>query len=179
MEKATFGSGCFWCTEAIFKRVKGVAAVKSGYTGGHVDSPTYKQVCEGTTGHAEVVQLDFDPQVVSYKELLEVFLQTHDPTTLNRQGNDVGTQYRSAIFYHNLQQKNMALAAIEAANKSGLWEKPLVTEVSELTTFYPAENYHDDYFARNESQPYCAFVIAPKLDKFRKYFAELIQEDKP
>lgn len=172
MEKATFGSGCFWCTEAMFQRLKGVYNVKSGYTGGHTDSPTYEEVCSGTTGHAEVIQFDYDPEVISYDELLEVFWKTHDPTTLNRQGNDVGTQYRSAVFYHNDEQKELAEKYKSTLDKEGIWKDPIVTEVSPLTIFYPAETKHDDYFNQNGSQPYCSFVVAPKVDKFKRVFEE-------
>ena len=172
MEKATFGSGCFWCTEAIFKRLKGVTDVKSGYAGGHTDNPTYEEVCSGATGHAEVIQVTYDPQVVSFVELLEVFWNTHDPTTLNRQGNDVGTQYRSAVFYHNDQQKELSQEYKTRLTKEGIWPDPIVTEIAPLTTFFPAEDYHDDYFNRNGSQPYCAFVVAPKVAKFKKVFED-------
>jgi len=172
MEKATFGSGCFWCTEAIFKRLKGVSEVKSGYSGGAVDNPTYEQVCTGTTGHAEVIQVDYDPSQIGYEELLEVFWKTHDPTTLNRQGNDVGTQYRSAVFYHNEDQKNLATQYKAKLEEAKVWPDPIVTEISPLTNFYDAGDYHDDYFSRNGSQPYCAFVVAPKVEKFKKVFAD-------
>ncbi|MEM9326101.1 MAG: peptide-methionine (S)-S-oxide reductase MsrA [Bacteroidota bacterium] len=173
MEKtATFGSGCFWCTEAIFQRLEGVSAVKSGYAGGHVEHPTYEAVCAGVTGHAEVVQVQFDDSVVSYDELLEVFWKTHDPTTLNRQGNDVGTQYRSVVFYHDDQQKEKADHYKTRLDTSGAWGDPIVTEIVPFERFYPAEDYHDDYFNRNGSQPYCAFVVAPKVQKFAEVFGE-------
>ncbi|MEO9868853.1 peptide-methionine (S)-S-oxide reductase MsrA [Ekhidna sp.] len=172
MEKATFGSGCFWCIEAMFQRLKGVENVKSGYSGGETKSPTYKEVCSGESGHAEVIQFDFDPTIISYDELLEVFWKTHDPTTLNRQGNDVGTQYRSVIFYHNDAQKELALAYKKKLDESDIWPDPIITEISPLDLFYPAEDDHDDYFNQNENQPYCAFIIAPKVAKLKKVFAE-------
>lgn len=176
MEKtATFGSGCFWCTEAVFQRLKGVISVKSGYTGGHVDNPTYEQVCSGTTGHAEVVQINYNEDEVSFKELLEVFWKTHDPTTLNRQGNDVGTQYRSAVFYHDQEQKETAELIKAELDKSGAWGDPIVTEIVPSEKFYEAENYHDDYFNRNGSQPYCAFVVAPKVQKFQEVFGDKLK----
>lgn len=170
LEKATFGSGCFWCTEAIYERVNGVHSVVSGYAGGKVENPTYKEVCTGNTGHAEVIQLTFDSSVVSYDELLEIFFRTHDPTTLNRQGNDVGTQYRSVIFYHNDEQKNKAEYYKNELDKSGAWENPIVTEISSIMNFYIAEDYHQNYFENNPNQGYCAFVIAPKVEKFEKVF---------
>ncbi|MEQ8906556.1 peptide-methionine (S)-S-oxide reductase MsrA [Ekhidna sp.] len=173
MEKATFGSGCFWCTEAMFQRLKGVSNVKSGYAGGTTKNPTYKEVCSGKTGHAEVIQVEYDPNVISYEELLEVFWKTHDPTTLNRQGNDVGTQYRSAIFYHNESQKELAEAYKFKLTQAEIWSDPIVTEISALNdNFYPAETDHDNYYNDNSSQPYCAFVVAPKVEKFKKVFAE-------
>lgn len=172
MEQATFGSGCFWCSEAIFQRLKGVQSVKSGYSGGSLDHPTYEQVCTGTTGHAEVVQVTFDPSVISYAELLEVFWKTHDPTTLNRQGNDIGTQYRSVVFYHNEEQKSLAVQYKQKLSDSAIWSDPIVTEITPLTNFFEAGDYHADYFKRNGSQPYCALVVAPKVDKFKKIFAE-------
>lgn len=172
MEKATFGSGCFWCTEAMFQRLKGVSNVKSGYTGGTTENPSYQEVCTGTTGHAEVIQLDYDPDVISYNELLEVFWKTHDPTTLNRQGNDVGTQYRSAIFYHSDEQKSLAEAYMLKLAESNIWPDPIVTEITALDVFYPAEANHDDYYNQNKSQPYCSFVVTPKVEKFKKVFAE-------
>ncbi len=172
LEKATIGGGCFWCTEAVYLELKGVVDVKPGYSGGHVKNPSYKEVCNETTGHAEVVQITFDPEVVSYSEILEVFFVTHDPTTLNRQGNDVGTQYRSAIFYHSEQQKQTAQKAIELLTKDKAYNKPIVTEVTKFSVFYVAEDYHFNYFARNKNQPYCQYVVAPKVDKFRKVFKE-------
>lgn len=176
LEIATFGAGCFWCVEAVFQRLKGVIEVQSGYSGGTVKNPSYKEVCAGTTGHAEVLQISFNPQVITYAQLLEVLFATHDPTTLNRQGGDVGTQYRSAIFYHNEEQKRLADLAIKAANESGVWDNPIVTEVTQLTNFYPAEDYHNNYFNLNaEANPYCQMVIVPKVEKFKKRFAELLK----
>jgi peptide-methionine (S)-S-oxide reductase len=169
-EIATLGGGCFWCLEAVFDGLRGVASVESGYMGGHNANPTYEEVCGGGTGHAEVVQVTFDPQAVSFKEILEVFFVIHDPTTLNRQGNDAGTQYRSAIFYHSPGQKAVAEQAIANLNAAKLWNTPIVTEVTPAVTFYGAEGYHQDYFERNQSQPYCQFVVAPKVRKFRKHF---------
>ena len=172
LEKATLGGGCFWCTEAVYLELKGVVDVKPGYSGGHVKNPSYKEVCNETTGHAEVVQITFDPAIVSYTEILEVFFVTHDPITLNRQGNDVGTQYRSAIFYHSEAQKQTAQKVIELLTKDKVYNKPIVTEVTKFDVFYLAEDYHHNYFARNKNQPYCQFVVAPKVDKFRKVFKE-------
>jgi methionine-S-sulfoxide reductase len=166
--KATFGGGCFWCTEAIFKELEGVNSVLPGYMGGHRENPTYEQVCSGATGHAEVVHIDYDEQVLSYRRLLEVFFKTHDPTTLNRQGNDVGTQYRSVIFYHDEQQKAEAEAFISQLTQHQVFDDPIVTEVSPAQAFYEAEDYHHDYFKNNPQNPYCAAVIAPKLQKFLK-----------
>lgn len=175
IDTATFGTGCFWCTEAIFQQLKGVLKVTSGYSGGHDINPTYKEVSTGTTGHAEVVQIVFDPAEITFDELLEVFWQTHDPTTLNRQGNDVGPQYRSAIFYHNDTQQAKAEKYRKELNESGAFEKPIVTEISPYTTFYKAEDYHQDYFNNNGSQPYCYYVIRPKLEKFQKVFKNKIR----
>lgn len=169
-DTATFGTGCFWCSEAIFQELEGVIKVTSGYGGGHVANPTYKEVCTGTTGHAECIQVVYDPQKITYDELLEVFWQTHDPTTLNRQGNDVGPQYRSVIFYHNNEQKEKAEKYKAELDKSGAFDNPIVTEISPFTNFYAAENYHQDYYNQNGSQPYCYFVIRPKLEKFEKVF---------
>ncbi|MFY7971060.1 MAG: peptide-methionine (S)-S-oxide reductase MsrA [Flavobacteriales bacterium] len=174
-EVATLGAGCFWCVEAIFQNLKGVEKVESGYSGGEIKNPSYKEVCSGRTGHAEVTHITFDPSVISFAELLEVFFETHNPTTLNRQGADVGTQYRSAIFYHSEEQKRIAELAIAAANESGNWEDPIVTEVSPFTVFYKAEDYHQDYYSINGEQPYCQMVIAPKLDKFKKKFKEKLK----
>ena len=176
LQKATFGSGCFWCTEAIFERLKGVKSVVSGYSGGKVENPTYEEVCTGTTGHAEVTQITYDPAVISFDELLEVFWKTHDPTTLNRQGNDVGPQYRSVIFYHNEEQKKLAEKYKYVLEKSGAWEKPIVTEISPFTKFYPAEDYHQEYYENNPNQGYCAFVIAPKIEKFEKVFKDKLKK---
>ena len=170
LETATFGAGCFWCVEAVFQNVRGVSSVASGYSGGTVPNPTYEQVCSGTTGHAEVCQITFDPAAVSYRELLEIFWQTHDPTTLNRQGNDVGTQYRSAVFYHNERQKQTAEAYKKDLDAAKIWDKPIVTEIVPFKAFYKAESYHQNYYRENANQPYCRFVITPKLEKFKKVF---------
>lgn len=170
LETATLAGGCFWCLEAAYQQLEGVERVQSGYAGGTVPNPTYEHVCTGTTGHAEVVQITFDPGRIAYRDLLDVFFTIHDPTQLNRQGNDVGTQYRSAIFYHTDSQKATADRAIADVEASGLWEGDVVTEVVPLDTFYPAEAYHDDYFARNASQPYCQFIVAPKVAKVRSQF---------
>ena len=169
-DSTTLGGGCFWCLEAVFEMVPGVTGVKSGYTGGSAVNPSYNQVCGGSTGHAEVVQIDFDAGVVTFRELLEIFFVVHDPTTLNRQGNDVGTQYRSAIFHHTDGQRETALDLIRGLDKDGPWVDPIVTEVAPLEAFYPAEEYHDRYFERNGEQPYCQVVIAPKIAKFRERF---------
>jgi len=172
---ATLAGGCFWCLEAVYDRMKGVASVESGYMGGSVANPSYEQVCGGDTGHAEVVQVTFHPAVVSFKELLEVFFVIHDPTTLNFQGNDAGTQYRSAIFYHSPQQKAEAEEVMARLGAAKLWDGPIVTELTPATTFYPAEGYHQDYFARNPYQPYCRAVVAPKVAKLRKHFLEKLK----
>jgi peptide-methionine (S)-S-oxide reductase len=169
-EKATLAGGCFWCLEAVYKDLKGVVQVESGYAGGFVPNPSYQAVCSGTTGHAEVVQITFDPGVVSYRDLLHIFFTIHDPTTLNRQGADVGTQYRSAIFYHDEEQRLAAEAVIADLESQKLWGRPIVTEVTALKNYYKAEDYHQDYFARNPQQPYCQMVVAPKVAKFRKQF---------
>jgi peptide-methionine (S)-S-oxide reductase len=169
------GGGCFWCLEAVFEQVKGVSRVVSGYAAGHTDDPTYKEICNGTTGHAEVVQMSFDPGVVSYRTLLDIFFTIHDPTTLNRQGNDRGTQYRSIILYHDEAQKRTAEEAMQAVAQSGEWGAPLVTQLEPLTKFWPAEDYHQGYFRGNEYQPYCQFVVAPKVQKFRSKFAALLK----
>ncbi len=168
---ATLGAGCFWCLEAVFEDLRGVERVVSGYGGGHLDNPSYQQVCTGTTGHAEVVQVTFDPSVISYREVLEVFFGTHDPTTLNRQGADVGTQYRSVIFSHSPEQHRVAEQTIAELNAAGVWDRPLVTEVVPCQVFYPAEAYHQGYFRNNPGQGYCQAVVAPKVAKFRKHFA--------
>jgi peptide-methionine (S)-S-oxide reductase len=175
---ATFGSGCFWCTEAIFLDVKGVLKVQSGYSGGTVENPTYKQVCTGTTGHAEVVQITYDPSVISYDELLEIFWHTHDPTTLNRQGNDVGTQYRSVIFFHNDEQKKLAEHYKQKLNEEKVYDNPVITEIVPFKAFYVAEDYHQNYYALNGNAPYCTFVIQPKVEKFKKVFAEKLKTAK-
>jgi peptide-methionine (S)-S-oxide reductase len=172
-ETATLGGGCFWCTEAVYQELNGVQRVESGYTGGHVVNPTYEQVCEGTTGHAEVVQVTFDPELVSYREVLEIFFTVHDPTTLNRQGNDVGTQYRSAIYYHTPEQQEMARHVI--AEMANVWDAPIVTELTALGPYYKAEDYHQNYFRQHPLQGYCAFVVAPKIAKFRKTYANKLQ----
>jgi peptide-methionine (S)-S-oxide reductase len=171
LEVATLGGGCFWCIEAVFERMQGVERVQSGYSGGAVPEPTYEQVCSGRTGHAEVVQVHFDPSVVSFREILEVFFTVHDPTTLNRQGADVGTQYRSVIFYNSPEQRVTADTVIEDLSGEGLWPAPIVTEISALEEFFPAEAYHDGYYRRNSAQPYCRMVIEPKVAKFRSRFA--------
>lgn len=173
---AVFGTGCFWCSEAVFQRLKGVTEVQSGYSGGTVKNPSYKEVCTGKTGHAEVIQISYNPQEISFAQLLEVFMGTHDPTSLNRQGGDVGTQYRSVIFYHDENQQRVAELAIKAADESGDWTKPIVTEVSAFTAFYPAEDYHDNYFNLNGEQPYCKLVIAPKMEKFKKKFGDMLKQ---
>lgn len=174
-ELATLAGGCFWCLEAVYKELRGVSRVVSGYAGGHVESPTYREVCDGTTGHAEVVQITFDPSAVSYKELLEVFFTIHDPTTLNRQGADVGTQYRSAVFYHTPEQRETAEQVIAEMSAARVWDSPIVTEVAPLDKFYPAEDYHQDYFEKNPTQPYCRAVVAPKVSKFRKLFLDRLK----
>ena len=167
-EVATLGGGCFWCLEAVYEELKGVEKVESGYSGGMVPNPTYRQVCAQTTGHAEVVQVTFDPEVVTFREILEVFFTIHDPTTLNRQGYDVGTQYRSAIFYHTPEQERIAGEVISELDAARVWDDPIVTEVTPFEAFYLAEDYHQNYFRRNEEQPYCQVVISPKVAKFRK-----------
>lgn len=174
-DTATLGTGCFWCTEAIFQQLDGVLKVTSGYSGGEKPNPTYKEVSTGTTGYAEVIQVVYDPDKLSFDELLEVFWQTHDPTTLNRQGNDVGPQYRSAIFYHDAEQKAKAEKYKAELDKSGAWDKPIVTEITAYTNFYVAENYHQNYYNNNGSAPYCYYVIRPKLEKFQKVFKDKIK----
>jgi peptide-methionine (S)-S-oxide reductase len=176
LETATLGGGCFWCLEAVYDELRGVTDVVSGYSGGHVENPTYEEVCGKKTGHAEVVQVTFDPGVVSYRELLEVFFTIHDPTTLNRQGNDVGPQYRSVIFYHSPEQKATALQVIREFEQAKVWDNPIVTEVTSLEKFYPAEDYHQEYFKKNPYQPYCSFVVAPKVAKFRKHFFDKLKK---
>ncbi len=174
-DTATFAGGCFWCVEAVFRMTEGVQEVQSGYTGGHVENPTYQLVCTGTTGHAEAVRITFDPDRISYRELLEIFFGTHDPTTRDRQGPDVGTQYRSAVYYHTPEQARLAREVIEEIEREGVFDAPVVTEVTEAGPFYPAEAYHDDYFSRNGQQPYCRTVIAPKVAKFRQRFAHRLR----
>ena len=178
LQYATFGGGCFWCTEAVFQQLQGVETVEPGYCGGEVDNPTYQAVCTGTTGHAEVIQIGFDPDQISFEDLLSVFFQTHDPTTLNRQGNDVGTQYRSVIYFHNEAQRKTAEQFKAMLDDSGEFSSPIVTEISSACTFYRAEDYHLNYFRDNPTQGYCAFVVRPKVDKFRRKFrAKLKRED--
>jgi peptide-methionine (S)-S-oxide reductase len=174
-ETATLGGGCFWCLEAVYQELKGVQKVESGYTGGHVPNPTYEQVCEGTTGHAEVVKVTFDPDVVTYREVLEIFFTIHDPTTPNRQGNDVGTQYRSAIYYQSPEQQDTAKHVM--AEMANVWDAPIVTELGPAEAYYKAEDYHQNYFRQHPLQGYCAFVVAPKVAKFRKTFAEKINSE--
>ena len=175
-EVATLGGGCFWCLEAVFQLLKGVEKVESGYTGGTVSNPTYRQVCTGTTGHAEVIQVTFAPKFISFKEILEVFLTMHDPTTLNRQGADMGTQYRSAIFYHTLEQKAIAEQVIKEISAAGVWDAPIVTEITPFKAFYRAEDYHQEYYKNNPEQPYCQAVIAPKVAKLRQHFLEKLKK---
>jgi len=174
-EVITLGAGCFWCTEAVFQRVEGVEKVVSGYSGGFVVEPTYRAICDGTTGHAEVIQVYFDPKKIELNQLLEIFWGTHDPTTLNRQGADMGPQYRSAIFYHTSDQQKIAVELKSQLNASKVFDKPIVTEVTEFKNFYPAENYHQNYFDQNGSQPYCQFVVKPKVDKLKKFFSERLK----
>ena len=175
METTTLGGGCFWCLEAIFKDLRGVERVRSGYSGGAAPDPSYEDVCKGTTGHAEVVQVDFDPTEISFREILQVFFATHDPTTLNRQGADVGTQYRSVVFFHSPEQESVARALMEELDVEGIWDAPIVTELTRFSAFYPAEEYHEDYFRRNPQQPYCQAVIGPKVAKFRAGFAHRLK----
>ena len=178
METATLGGGCFWCVEAIYQDVIGVHKVVSGYMGGAIENPTYHQVCSGTTGHAEVAQIVFDPTVISFAEILFIFWSTHDPTTLNRQGNDVGTQYRSVIFYHNEEQKSIAEQSKAETDASDLWPDSIVAEIAPVTIFYEAEEYHQNYFVENPHQPYCIFVVNPKVQKFRKSFRDKLRGEK-
>ena len=175
LDTATFGTGCFWCTEAIYQQLDGVKKVTSGYSGGHIKNPSYKEVCTGNTGHAEVCQVVFDKSVISYDNLLEVFWKIHNPTTLNRQGNDIGTQYRSVIFYHSQEQKEIAEKYKEELEKEKIWDDPIVTAIEPYSIFYPAENYHQDYYNNNKEQPYCSIVITPKIEKFRKVFKEKLK----
>jgi peptide-methionine (S)-S-oxide reductase len=172
-ETVTLAGGCFWCLEAVYDEVKGVLSVDSGYANGHVPNPSYRAVCNGDTGHAEVVQIKFDPSVISFRDILNVFFGIHDPTTLNRQGADVGTQYRSGIYYHTPEQKEVAEALIKELNAQKIWDQPIVTEVEPIKDFYIAEDYHQEYFVRNQNQPYCMAVVAPKVIKFRKHYLEL------
>lgn len=176
LDTATFAEGCFWCTEAFFQQLKGVKKVISGYSGGHVPNPSYQEVCTGTTGHAEASEIIYDPSEISYDQLLEAFWESHDPTTLNRQGNDVGTQYRSAVFYHDEMQKQKAEAYKQKLNAAGAFNAPIVTAIEPLRNFYPAENYHQDYYNNNPNQPYCQLVIRPKLEKFRKVFKDELKK---
>ncbi len=175
-ETATLGAGCFWCVEAVFDDLRGVEDVTSGYSGGHTENPTYKEVCSETTGHAEVAQVKFNPQEISYKEVLQVFFAVHDPTTLNRQGNDIGSSYRSAIFYHDENQKRIAEEVIKEVEAEKVYDNPIVTEVAQFNKFYIAENYHQEYFANNPNQPYCAAVVAPKVAKFRQKFVNKLKK---
>ncbi|MEP7143750.1 MAG: peptide-methionine (S)-S-oxide reductase MsrA [Ferruginibacter sp.] len=176
MDTATFGTGCFWCTEAIFQEVEGVSKVTSGYSGGKVENPTYKQVCTGTTGHAECLNIVYDPSKITFDELLEIFWQVHDPTSLNRQGNDIGTQYRSAVFYHNATQKAKVEKYKAELNKSGAWDNPIVTTLEPFVKFFPAEDYHQNYYNDNKSEGYCQFVIRPKVEKFEKVFKSKLKK---
>lgn len=176
LETATFGEGCFWCCEAVFQRLRGVKSVVSGYSNGQVDKPTYEQVSSGRTGYAEVIQVTFDPKEIKFDDLLKVFWQTHDPTTLNQQGHDVGTQYRSAVFYHNEDQHRVAEAYKKQLDKSGAFKKPIVTEITPIKNFFPAEGYHQNYFNQNPNQQYCQFVIRPKVEKFNKEFKDLLSD---
>ena len=178
-ELATLGGGCFWCLEAVFDQVRGVEDVVSGYSGGQLPDPTYEDVCSGDTGYAEVVQLTFAPAEISYREILQLFFAIHDPTSLNRQGADVGTQYRSVIFYHSPEQKEMALQVIAELNHAGIWARPIVTEIAPIGEFFPAEEYHQEYFARNPGQGYCQFVVAPKVAKFRRQFLDRLKGQSP
>lgn len=175
-QTATLAGGCFWCLEAVFDEVKGVQSVESGYSGGHAANPSYREVCTGTTGHAEVVQVTFDPKIISFKDILNVFFAVHDPTMLNRQGADMGTQYRSAIFYHNDEQKQITESLIKELNDQHIWDHHIVTEVSKINGFYRAEDYHQEYFAKNPYQPYCQAVVAPKVAKFRKQHLDMLKK---
>jgi len=176
LETATLGAGCFWCVEAVFDDLKGVTDVVSGYSGGHTENPTYREVCSETTGHAEVTQIEFNPEEISFADILRVFFAVHDPTTLNRQGNDIGSSYRSAIFYHSDEQKKTAEEIIKEVTEAGIYDNPIVTEVTAFDKFYPAEDYHQEYFANNPTQPYCAAVVAPKVAKFRKQFVSRLKK---
>ncbi|MDF7811413.1 peptide-methionine (S)-S-oxide reductase MsrA [Hymenobacter sp. YC55] len=176
MELATFGAGCFWCVEAVFQDLQGVQKVVSGYSNGRIASPTYREVCSGLTGHAEVIQITYDPKVISYAELLEVFWKTHDPTTLNRQGNDTGTQYRSGVYYHNDEQRRLAEEYKQKLNDAQAFDKPIVTEIEPLKSFYPAENYHQNYYKQNGHEPYCQFVVRPKVQKVQAVFGDKLKK---
>ena len=175
LDTTVLGAGCFWCIEAVFLSLNGVESVESGYSGGHIKNPTYKDICTGTSGHAEVAKIVFDPIIISFKEILEVFWKTHDPTTLNKQGNDIGTQYRSVVFYLNENQKKIASYYKDELEKSGAWDQPIVTEISELGDYYKAENYHQNYYQQNQNQSYCKYIIQPKLDKFKKVFQDKLK----
>lgn len=177
-EETVLGGGCFWCTEAVYQEIAGVVKVDSGYSGGHVKNPTYQQVCTGGTGHAEAVKVTFDPSIISFKEVLEIFFSMHDPTSLNRQGNDIGTQYRSVIFYMNDEQKSVAEQMIRDLNKSGTYKKPVVTAIEKFNEFYPSEDYHKNYFRNNSDAPYCKLVISPKIEKLKKNYASILREGK-
>ncbi len=175
-ETATLAGGCFWCLEALFDEIKGVESVESGYSNGHVMNPSYRDVCNGDTGHAEVIRINFDPNVISFRDLLNVFFAIHDPTTMNRQGGDIGVQYRSAIFYHSPEQKAVAEQTISELNAREIWSSPIVTEVTAVNNYFAAEDYHQEYFVRNQNQPYCQAVVAPKVSKFRKHYLELLKK---
>lgn len=177
LKQATFGAGCFWCVEAIYESLEGVFNVESGYSGGHVDNPSYQQVTSGRSGHAEVIRLDFDPLIITYEQLLEVFWHTHDPTTKDRQGNDIGPQYRSVIYFHNDEQKSIASESKKRTDASGLWSRSIVTEISPLINYYTAESYHQDYFENNPNAGYCSIVIAPKVAKFKREFSHLLKKN--
>jgi peptide-methionine (S)-S-oxide reductase len=177
LEQATFGAGCFWCVEAIYENLEGVFNVESGYSGGHVDNPSYQQVTSGRSGHAEVIRFDFDPSIITYEQLLEVFWHTHDPTTKDRQGNDIGPQYRSVIYFHSDEQKSIASESKKRTNASGLWSRSIVTEISPLINYYTAESYHQDYFENNQNAGYCSIVIAPKVAKFKREFSHLLKKN--
>jgi peptide-methionine (S)-S-oxide reductase len=176
LEIATLGGGCFWCTEAVYEQLNGVIDINPGYSGGQTKNPTYQEICTGQTGHAEVIQIKFDPSIVSYSDILEVFFKTHDPTTLNRQGADVGTQYRSVIFYHSKKQKEIAEKVLQLFAEENIYESPIVTEITELDKFFIAEDYHKNYFEKNKNQSYCQFVVAPKVEKFRKIFQDKLKK---
>ena len=176
MKQTVFANGCFWCTEAVFQRLEGVHTVRPGYTGGHIKNPAYREVCSGRTGHAEAIEISYDPDVISYDTLLEVFFATHDPTTLNRQGNDIGTQYRSGVFYSTEDERQKTLDFIQQLTVNKVFKDPIVTEVTALEVFYPAEDYHHNYFNENQDQPYCRFVVAPKVEKIKEYYSEKLKK---